>query len=233
MAYKLHERDLRGKTKTGWLDSYHTFSFGDFRDPERMGFRSLRVINEDYIVPGSGFPTHPHQDMEIITYMIDGALEHKDSMGNGSVIRPGEIQKMSAGTGVTHSEFNASNDNSGHLLQIWIRPSERGIKPAYEQIKFDPTQAENEFVVVGSSEGGKNVISIYQDVQLLMAAPMEGTEVSYEFDAGRYGFLQIVSGSAEIDGEILKQGDGLEISNVSAIHVKALADSQLMLFDLA
>src|SRR5688572_18109751 len=145
---KIHDRNHRGKTKTGWLESYHTFSFGDFRDPERMGFRSLRVINEDFVIPGAGFPTHPHNDMEIITVILKGELAHKDSTGTSAIIRPGEVQKMSAGSGITHSEFNPSNDNPVHLLQIWIRPDARGVKPSYEQIKVDEANAKNGWILV-------------------------------------------------------------------------------------
>jgi redox-sensitive bicupin YhaK (pirin superfamily) len=229
---KIHDRDARGRTKTGWLDSYHTFSFGDFRDPERMGFRSLRVINEDYVIPGAGFPTHPHNDMEIITVVLKGELAHKDSTGTGAVIRPGEIQKMSAGSGITHSEFNPSNDNPVHLLQIWIRPDKRGVKPSYEQIKVDEKNAQNGWVLVGDREGNDKVVSIHQDVRLFLAKPQKDQKISYDFSDGRYGFLQIAHGEISIHGETIKQGDGVEISGEKNVEITASADSEILLFDL-
>jgi redox-sensitive bicupin YhaK (pirin superfamily) len=229
---KIHDRDLRGRTKTGWLDSYHTFSFGDFRDPERMGFRSLRVINEDYVIPGAGFPTHPHSDMEIITVILKGELAHKDSTGTGATIRPGEIQKMSAGSGITHSEFNPSNDNPVHLLQIWIRPDTRGIKPGYEQITVDNSNAKNGWTLVGDREGNDKVVSIHQDARLFVATVKAGEKISYGFGAGRYGFLQIMRGGISIHGEAIKQGDGVEISDEKNVEITAEADSEILLFDL-
>ncbi|MCE7887528.1 MAG: pirin family protein [Alphaproteobacteria bacterium PRO2] len=232
MTFKIHERDLRGRTKTGWLDSYHTFSFGDFRDPERMGFRSLRVINEDFVIPGAGFPTHPHSDMEIITVILKGELAHKDSMGNGATIRPGEVQKMSAGSGITHSEFNPSNDNPVHLLQIWIRPDTRGIKPGYEQIIVDQKNAKDGWVLVGDREGSGNVVSIHQDAKLFTASLKTGEKISYAFNKDRYGFLQIARGEIDLRGETVRQGDGVEISGEGNIEITAKADSELLLFDL-
>lgn len=232
MAFKLHERDLRGKTKIGWLDSRHTFSFGDFRDPMRMGFGPLRVINDDVIIPGAGFGTHPHKDMEIITYMIDGALEHKDSMGNGSVIRPGEIQKMSAGSGVTHSEFNHSKEDSAHLLQIWIQPDQKGLPPAYEQKSVDYDAASKGFIVIGDRDGSQGGVTIHQDVKLLLARPAAEQDLAYDFAPGRRGFLQLVKGQLAIDGETVRQGDGLEISGIKRLDLKAQEDSEILLFDL-
>ena len=232
MPYKIHDRDLRGKTKTGWLDSWHTFSFGSFRDPERVRFRSLRVINEDIVIPGAGFPTHPHDNMEIITYMLSGALAHKDSMGNGAVIRPGEIQKMSAGSGVTHSEFNASNDNPAHLVQIWIMPNVRDIEPGYEQITVDDAQARAGFTLVGGPENMPNVVSIRQDARLYLARPAAGQTIHHAFAPGRGGFLQVLRGELEVEGARLKEGDGLEISDVATLTLTAQADSEAMLFDL-
>ena len=229
---KIHDRNHRGKTKTGWLESYHTFSFGDFRDPERMGFRSLRVINEDFVIPGAGFPTHPHSDMEIITVILKGELAHKDSTGTGAVIRPGEVQKMSAGSGITHSEFNPSNDNPVHLLQIWIRPDARGVKPSYEQIKVDENNAKNGWILVGDRTGTDSVVSIHQDVRLFLAKPKKDQKISYDFASDRYGFLQIAHGEISIDGEVIKQGDGVEISGEKKIEITASADSEILLFDL-
>ncbi len=230
---RIHDRDLRGKTKTGWLDSKHTFSFGYFTDPKRMGFRSLRVINDDIVIPGAGFDTHPHSDMEIITYILDGELAHKDSLGTGSTIRPGEIQRMSAGTGIEHSEFNPSNDNGVHLLQIWLRPEKRGLEPSYEQKAFDRNAAKGTFHLIGSREGGSDVITIHQDVKLYVAMLSEGDETGYSFDEGRGGFIQVARGHVELNGEILKEGDGAEISGEDAITVKSLTDAEVILFDLA
>jgi redox-sensitive bicupin YhaK (pirin superfamily) len=232
MSFKIHERDLRGRTKTGWLDSYHTFSFGDFRDPERMGFRSLRVINEDFVIPGAGFPTHPHSDMEIITVILKGELAHKDSMGNGATIKPGEVQKMSAGSGITHSEFNPSNDNPVHLLQIWIRPDTRGVKPRYEQIVVDNKNAQGGWVLVGDREGNDKIVSIHQDAKLFSASIKAGEKISYEFAKDRYGFLQIARGELELRGETIRQGDGVEISGEGKIELIAKADTEVLLFDL-
>ena len=228
---RIHDRDIRGKTKTGWLDSKHTFSFGHFMDPTRMGFRSLRVINDDIVIPGAGFDTHPHSDMEIITYILKGELAHKDSLGTGSTIKPGEIQRMSAGTGIEHSEFNPSNDNGVHLLQIWIRPEKRGLAPSYEQKTVQPR--EGEFVVIGDRQGGDGAVTIHQDVKLLMAQLKDEQEVSYTFKKGRGGFLQVARGWITLNGEALKEGDGAEITDTDVITVKAKADSEVLLFDLA
>lgn len=228
---RIHDRDIRGTTKTGWLDSKHTFSFADFRDPTRMGFRSLRVINEDWVIPGAGFDTHPHSDMEIITYILKGELAHKDSLGTGSTIRPGEIQRMSAGTGIFHSEFNPSNDNGVHLLQIWLRPEKRGLAPSYEQKTIAPK--EGEFTVIGSPTGGADAVVIHQDVKLLVAHMKDGQETSYTFEKERSGFIQVARGRVTLNGEVLKEGDGAEISDVDTITVAASADSEVLLFDLA
>ncbi len=229
---KIHERDLRGKTNMGWLDSKHTFSFGHFMDPTRMGFRFLRVINDDTVTPGAGFGTHPHNNMEIISVVLEGALEHKDSMGTGSVIHSGEIQKMSAGTGVTHSEFNHSKIAPVHFYQIWIVPDEDNIKPSYEQITLDPKKLKENFVVVGDRHASDNVISIHQNVQMLVAMPESGRQISYMFDQDRYGFLQVARGRILLNGEELTEGDGAEISYVKALNIEATTHSELILFDM-
>lgn len=228
---RVHDRDIRGKTKTGWLDSKHTFSFGHFMDPSRMGFRSLRVINDDHVIPGAGFDTHPHRNMEIVTYVLKGELEHKDSLGTGSVIRPGDIQRMTAGKGIFHSEFNPSNDNPVHLLQIWILPEQQGLEPSYEQKRIDIKTGG--FTLVGDRHGTDGAITIHQNIKMLVAKLEDGAETSYAFEKGRGGFLQVMAGCIELNGEVLKEGDGAEISDVDALSIKAQADSELMLFDMA
>lgn len=230
---RIHDRDLRGKTKTGWLDSKHTFSFGYFTDPKRMGFRSLRVMNDDVVIPGAGFDTHPHSDMEIITYILDGELAHKDSLGTGSTIRPGEIQRMSAGTGIEHSEFNPSNDNGVHLLQIWLQPEKRGLAPSYEQKAFDRDAAKGKFHLIGSREGGSDVITIHQDVKLYVAMFSDGDETTHTLGEGRGAFIQVARGHVTLNGEVLKEGDGAEITGEDTFTVTAQTDAEVLLFDLA
>lgn len=228
---RIHDRDIRGKTQMGWLDSRHTFSFGHFHDPSRMGFRSLRVINDDRVIPGAGFDTHAHKDMEIITYVLGGALAHKDSLGTGSVIRAGEVQKMSAGSGIRHSEFNASEENSVHFLQIWIMPEERGISPSYEQKPVDISSGK--FVLIGDRYGTDGAIKIHQDVRMFVARLSDLEQASYDFEKGRAGFLHLAKGQIILNGERLKEGDGAEISDTASIHIKAEAESEVILFDLA
>jgi hypothetical protein len=227
---KIHDRDLRGKTKMGWLDSAHTFSFGSFQDPTRMGFKSLRVINDDHVIGGAGFPPHGHSNMEIISYVLDGALEHKDSTGTKGVIRPGDIQRMSAGSGIEHSEFNYSNDNNVHFLQIWIQPDEMNIEPSYEQKSMEIGEG---FTLVGDRYGTNGAVKIHQDVKMLVAKPNEGKEISYTFENGRGGFLQLAQGQIMLNVETLKEGDGAEIRDLSDISIKAQVDSEIILFDLA
>jgi len=229
---RIHDRGVRGTTNTGWLDSKHTFSFGNFYDPNRMGFRSLRVINDDRVIPGAGFDTHPHKDMEIVTLILKGELEHKDSLGTGSVIRPGEIQRMSAGTGILHSEFNPSRDSGVHLLQIWILPEQRGLTPSYEQKSFDAAKGNGDFVLVGDRYGTDGAVTIHQDVKMLLARMTEGKETAYTFEKGRSGFLHVTKGMVTLNGEILKEGDGAEISDVDTITLSAQTDSDVLLFDM-
>lgn len=231
---RIHDRDLRGQTRTGWLDSQHTFSFGHFRDPNRMGFRSLRVINDDIVIPGAGFDTHAHSDMEIITYILDGALEHKDSLGTGSVIRPGEIQRMSAGTGIEHSEFNPSTEEGVHLLQIWLRPEQRGMAPSYEQKTIDRAAAQGGFHLIGDRSGTDGAVTIHQDARLYVALLDEGQTADHRFDADRGGFIHVARGHVLLNGELLKEGDGAEISGEDALTVTAQNDGvEVLLFDLA
>jgi hypothetical protein len=223
----------RGAADHGWLKSRHTFSFAEYHNPARMSFGPLRVVNEDWIEPGRGFDTHPHRDMEIVTYMIDGALEHKDNMGNGSVIRPGELQRMTAGTGVLHSEFNHSNEEQAHLLQIWILPERKGLQPGYEQKLFPTEQKCNRWCLVGSRDGRDESLTIHQDVNLYSTELDEGAETELELDKSRQGFLQVVRGSVEIDGEELGAGDAVTIQNQTAFTVRALQDAELLFFDMA
>ena len=228
---KIHDRGNRGKTRTGWLNSAHTFSFGDFRDPTRMGFKTLRVINDDVVVPGAGFDTHPHKDMEIITYILEGELAHKDSLGTGSVIRPGEIQRMSAGTGILHSEFNPSNDNPVHLLQIWMLPESKGLPPSYEQKKIPDVR--NEFVLIGDRQGTGGAITVHQDAHIYAAKIDEGQKVIHDFKGGRSGFLHVARGQVILNGEVLKEGDGAEIPDTPQIILEGLTDTEVLLFDMA
>jgi hypothetical protein len=230
---KIHDRDLRGKAKTGWLDSQHTFSFGGFHDPNRMGFRSLRVLNDDRVIAGAGFPPHGHENMEIISYVLEGALEHKDSTGTGEIIRPGDIQRMSAGSGIEHSEFNHSKEDNVHFLQIWIFPEEKNIEPGYEQKSIDQEKLKGGFKLVGDRHGTDGAITIHQDVKMLVALLEEGDETTHNFEKGRGGFLQVARGQIALNGEVLKEGDGVEISDVDQINVVAQAPSELLLFDMA
>ena len=225
--------DSRGAADHGWLKSKHTFSFADYHNPSMMGFAKLRVVNEDWIEPGQGFGTHPHRDMEIVTYMIDGALEHKDSMGNGSVIRPGELQRMTAGTGVLHSEFNHSAEDQAHLLQIWILPEQNGLEPGYEQKLFPREEKHNRWRLVGSRDGRDGSLTIHQDVSLSSAMLDANAELEYSFAAGRRGFLQIVRGTVEVAGEQLAAGDAIATQDHAVLSVRAVEDSELLLFDMS
>ena len=225
--------ESRGLADHGWLKSRHTFSFADYHNPEMMGFAKLRVINEDWIEAGQGFGTHPHRDMEIVTYMIDGALEHKDSMGNGSIIRPGELQRMTAGTGVFHSEFNASTDDEAHLLQIWIHPEQNGLEPGYEQKLFPGEEKQNQWRLVGSRDGRDGSLTIHQDVNLLSTELDQGNELAYSFEGARRGFLHVISGEVEIEGNTLMTGDALAAQDHQPLAVRAVKTSELLLFDMA
>ena len=225
--------DSRGGADHGWLKSKHTFSFADYHNPSMMGFGKLRVINEDWIEPGKGFGTHPHRDMEIVTYMVDGALEHKDSMGNGSVIRPGELQRMTAGTGVLHSEFNASETDRAHLLQIWILPERNGLEPGYEQKLFPVEEKKNRWRLVGSRDGRDGSLTIHQDIKLSSTVLDAGESIDYSFDGRRRGYVQVVRGTVEIDGETLETGDAVAVVDQPALDIRAKSDSELLLFDMA
>jgi len=217
----------------GWLSTHHTFSFGEYNDPKHMGFRSLRVINEDFVAPGQGFGKHPHRDMEIITYIVKGQLKHEDSMGNGEVITPGEVQHMSAGSGVQHSEFNPSNTEPVHLLQIWIQPAERGITPGYSQKRFADTERHNRLRIVASPDGADGSIPINQDASLFAMNLDAGSDVSHEFAPGRHGWVQVIRGEIDVNGTKLSAGDGAAISDEKSITITASNDVELLLFDLA
>ena len=226
----------RGHANHGWLDTYHTFSFSDYYDPRFMGFRSLRVINEDWVKPGYGFPTHPHRDMEIITYVLEGSLEHKDSMGTGSVIRPGEVQKMSAGTGVRHSEFNHSKDEPVHLYQIWILPERENIQPMYEQktIPMEERQGKLQLVASPSGGNGSNAVKLYQDAELFTTELVKSTAVEHELPDGRYAWVQVARGAVKVNGQELKAGDGAAIAEEKKLQIIGSQDgSEVLVFDLA
>jgi len=220
----------RGHAQHGWLDSRFTFSFADYDDPEHVQFRSLRVINEDHIAPGQGFGMHPHRDMEIITYVLDGAIEHRDSMGNHGVIRPGEIQKMSAGTGITHSEFNPSQTQPTHLLQIWIFPDRRGLKPAYEEHKFTQGELDGQFQPIAGRNG---TVTIHQDVELFGAKLQAGQTATRQLAPGRHAWLQLARGAGKVNGIEVKAGDGAAISDETSVRFEAAEPSEVLLFDLA
>jgi hypothetical protein len=230
---KIRPSNERGHTNLGWLDSYHTFSFGDYYDPKHMGFRNLRVINGDRVKPGAGFGTHPHRDMEIITYILEGALEHRDSMGNGSVIKPGEIQRMSAGTGVTHSEYNHSQIEPVHFLQIWILPEEKGIKPSYEQRAFKPEEKQGKLCLVAASNGRDGAVTVHQDVDLLVTLLAPREQVTHRLKPGRHAWVQVACGAVTLNSHSLKQGDGASVSEEEIVEISASDASEILLFDLA
>ncbi len=230
----IRKAEDRGVSKFNWLDSQHTFSFGGYMDPRNMGFSDLRVINEDRVVPGAGFGTHGHRDMEIISYVIEGELGHRDSMGTGSVIRPGDVQRLSAGTGIMHSEMNASEDNPVHFLQIWILPEKKGIEPSYEQKHFAPDTRQDQWRLVGSRDGREGSVTIHQDVSLYAATLAQGKRLTYDLAAHRKAWLQIVKGSLQLDGQTLNAGDGIAFADLDSLSVIGSADNtEILLFDLA
>ncbi len=230
--YLIHNRDARGYTKTSWLDSYHTFSFGSFYDPNRLGFRSLRVINDDRVIPGAGFPTHGHRDMEILTYVLEGQLEHKDSLGSGSIIRPGEAQIMSAGTGITHSEYNASQTDPVHFLQIWILPNQQGIAPRYEQKAFPLEERRGKLRLIAAKDGRDGAVTVYQDVDLYTSTLEAGERVDYHVKAHRYGWVQIAQGIATLNTEELRAGDGVQLTGEQHLTITTDVGAEILLFDL-
>jgi redox-sensitive bicupin YhaK (pirin superfamily) len=223
----------RGVANFGWLDSRHTFSFGEYYDPAKMGFGPLRVINEDRVSPGQGFGTHGHKDIEIISYVLEGALEHKDSIGTGSVIRPGDVQVMSAGTGIRHSEFNHSKTEPVHFLQIWVMPDRQGIAPRYEQKTFPDAEKRGRLRLVGSSDGRDGSVVIYQDVELLASLLTAGEKVTHELASGRKSWIQVVRGAVALHGRDLAAGDGAAVANEPDLSITAKVDNtELLVFDL-
>lgn len=222
----------RGHANHGWLDTRFSFSFADYYDPEFMGFRDLRVINEDFIEPAQGFPKHGHRDMEILTYVIDGELSHRDSLGNGETIRPHEVQRMTAGTGVQHSEYSSPTDKT-HLLQIWILPEKRNLQPSYEQTYFAPEEKQGKLKLVASRGGADGSVHINQDVKLYASQLKTGEEISYKIAEGRHAWVQLIYGSLDLNGETLKKGDGAAISDEAILNLKSLDDTtEFLLFDL-
>jgi redox-sensitive bicupin YhaK (pirin superfamily) len=227
---KAHDR---GRVDHGWLNSYHTFSFASYRDPQHLGFRSLRVMNEDRVAPGQGFGTHAHRDMEIVSYVLQGALEHKDSMGNGEVLQPGEFQRISAGTGITHSEFNPSDSAPTHFYQIWLLPEREGIAPGYEQKSFNAAGRRNQLQLVAARDAAAGSLLIHQDARIWLADIESGNQVDYEIAKGRHAWLQVLRGAVSVAGQSLQAGDGAAVSNEPAVQIAAASPAEIMLFDLA
>jgi len=228
----IRKSNERGHFDHGWLNTYHTFSFDQYYDPRYMGFRTLRVINEDFVAAGRGFPKHGHRDMEIITYILEGALKHEDSMGTGSVIRPGDVQRMSAGTGVRHSEQNASNTERVHLLQIWILPHTVELDPSYEQKAFSEDERRGQLRLIASEDGRDGSVTVHQDVSLFASILDAGQEVTREMDPMRHAWIQIAKGAIAVNGETAQQGDGVMITGESHLTIMAEEPGEILLFDL-
>lgn len=222
----------RGHANHGWLDTYHTFSFASYQDPDHIQFRSLRVMNEDFVAAGQGFGTHPHRDMEIVTYVLEGALEHKDSMGNGEVLRPGEFQRMSAGTGITHSEFNPSSDEPVHLYQIWLFPEQKGIDPSYEQKRFAEEERQNQLRLVASPDASDGSLLVHQDARIFLSSLDAGRSVNHALEPGRHAWLQVLRGSVQLNGQPLQTSDGAAVSDETYLDIVASQPAEIMLFDL-
>jgi quercetin 2,3-dioxygenase len=234
---RIRKADERGHVQWDWLDTYHTFSFGEYHDRAHMGFRALRVINDDRVAPANGFPMHPHRDMEIVTYVLEGALGHKDSMGNGSVIEPGDVQRMSAGKGVVHSEWNHSKTEGVHLLQIWILPEANGITPSYEQKRFSVEEKRDKLRLIAAPAADKNkdgAVEIHQDARIFASVLGPGAKVEHALAPGRHAWLQVARGSVELNGQKLGEGDGAAVSDEQKLAIAGVADdSEVLLFDLA
>lgn len=233
MSVSIRPSEARGHANHGWLDSHHTFSFAHYYDPKHMGFGPLRVINEDRVQGGAGFPTHGHSDMEIISYVLDGALEHKDSIGTGSVIRRGDVQRMSAGTGVRHSEFNHSGAEPVHFLQIWIEPEKEGIKPSYEEKYFDEEEKRGKLLLIGSHDGREGSLTIHRDVDLYATILANGQKVKHQLASGRGVWLQVARGTVLFNGNVLKAGDGVAIEAADAVEIEGQQEAEVLLFDIA
>ncbi|MHC2069607.1 pirin family protein [Bremerella sp. T1] len=223
----------RGYADHGWLKAFHTFSFAGYVDRDHVQFRSLRVMNEDRVAPGQGFGTHPHNDMEIVTYVLEGALEHKDSMGNGEVLRPGEFQRMTAGTGITHSEFNPSSDEPVHLYQIWLFPDRKGHTPSYEQKRFPDEQLQNTLRVVASPDAEEGSLAIHQDAKIFLSKLDAGQSVEHPVAESRHAWLQVLRGKVTLNGQSLDTSDGAAVSDERLLKIEADGDAEIMLFDLA
>jgi redox-sensitive bicupin YhaK (pirin superfamily) len=229
----IRKSEERGHVDHGWLDTYHTFSFDQYYDPAHVHFRSLRVINEDRVAAAHGFPMHSHRDMEIITYILSGALEHRDSIGNGSVIRPGDVQRMTAGTGVSHSEFNPSRTEPCHLLQIWIMPSARNLTPGYEQKFFAADERRGRLRLIAAASGDDGAVTINQDARVYASLMQAGQSITHQLALDRYAWLQLARGNLKLNGGNLSAGDGAGISKESRVEISAAEDSEFLLFDLA
>jgi redox-sensitive bicupin YhaK (pirin superfamily) len=223
----------RGRTALDWLDSYHTFSFGDYYDPEHVAFRALRVLNEDVVAPGTGFGTHPHRDMEILTWIVSGALEHRDSLGTGSVIVPRQMQRMTAGTGILHSEYNPSADAPVHLLQIWILPERRGLKPSYEQRDFPEAGRRGRLQLLASRDGRDSAVTIHQDVNLFATELGAGEAVTHALRPGRSAWVQVTRGAVSVNGKPLRAGDGAALQDEPSVRLESPEGAGVLLFDLA
>jgi redox-sensitive bicupin YhaK (pirin superfamily) len=230
---RVRKASERGHFDHGWLDTYHTFSFARYYDPRHMGFRALRVINEDRVAPGTGFGTHPPEDMEIVTYVLDGALAHRDSLGTGSTIRPGELQRMTAGTGIVHSEFNPSDAEPVHFYQIWLEPEREGLEPSYEQRAFPEAEWRNRLRLVASPDGHDGSLTIRQDARLYLGTLDGGQEVSHELTPGRHAWLQVLRGDVTLNGLALSAGDGAALGDEAGLVIRSDRPSEVLLFDLS
>ena len=229
---RLRRSAERGHADHGWLDTRHTFSFAGYYDPRHMGYRTLRVINDDRVAGGGGFPTHPHRDMEIVSYVVDGALEHRDSLGTGSVIRPGDVQRMTAGTGVRHSEFNPSPDDPMRLIQIWIVPERDGLAPSYEQKRFPLEERTGRLQLVASGDGRDGSLTIQQDADLYATILEPGQKVEHSIRPGRGAWVQVIRGRVDLEGKTLAEGDGAAVENESSIELSGVEPAEVLLFDL-
>lgn len=230
--WKIRQSEDRGHFNHGWLDTYHTFSFGDYYDQNFMGFRNLRVLNEDWVQPGKGFPTHHHQDMEIVTFVLEGALEHRDSLGNGSIIRPGDLQRMSAGTGIDHSEFNHSSSELVHLLQIWFLPDQSCEEPGYQQIPMKKNSAQNDWQLIFSPNQQEGILQLHSSVDGYYCQLQQGQKISFQPKRSGNAWLQIAEGEIQIESKVLKSGDGLALTNSLEIGIEAKQETKILAFDL-